>query len=123
MKRRCYAKNDPHYHLYGGRGITVADEWKDFATFFRDMAPTWKPGLTIDRINNDGPYSRENCRWATHAEQQTNNRDNRWITHKGRTKLLHHWALELGVSDSTIRHRLSRGRDIEGVPVIIVEAP
>jgi len=77
MLQRCYNENNPRYEHYGGRGISVCDEWRDdFAAFYRDMGP--KPiGLSIDRIDNDGDYNRDNCRWATASEQNYNTRRSR----------------------------------------------
>ena len=74
MIRRCYDKNSPVYEHYGGRGITVCDEWKDsFLTFYSDIGKRPK-ALTLDRINNDGDYEPSNCRWATQKEQIINRR-------------------------------------------------
>ena len=77
-KGRCYNPNNISYSYYGGRGITVCDEWReDFRNFLRDMGE--KPsGTSIDRINNDGPYAPGNCRWATPAEQNANKRQMLW---------------------------------------------
>lgn len=76
-KRRCFSLSDAKYHDYGGRGITMSDEWKNnFASFLRDMGPA-PDGCSIDRINNDGNYERGNCRWATPKTQANNRRPRR----------------------------------------------
>jgi hypothetical protein len=74
MKQRCQNPNNGRYSYYGGRGIKVCERWQDFIPFMEDMLPTWKPGLSIDRINNDGNYEPFNCRWATRSVQNSNQR-------------------------------------------------
>lgn len=82
MKDRCYNPNATGYKNYGGRGITICDEWRNDFFAFRDWAYAngYAEGLTIDRIDNDKGYCPENCRWATKAEQ---NRNKRTVKNKG----------------------------------------
>lgn len=110
MHSRCGDPNQPSYHRYGGRGITVCEEWQSFETFYRDMGPRPSPKHTLDRIKNHLGYSKENCRWATRAEQAQNTRQNRLITYNGETHCLREWARRIGVHHSTIAYRIRTGR-------------
>lgn len=75
MKQRCYNPNNPKYKRYGGRGIKVCDEWKDIVGFLDWAKQTgWKQGLTIDRIDNDGNYCPENCRWVSASDNSRRKR-------------------------------------------------
>lgn len=108
MKARCLRKSCAAYPRYGGRGITICDEWLRFEGFYKDMG-TRPPGMSLDRVDNDGPYSKENCRWATRLEQQNNTRAVRRLTLNGETKSISQWAKALGVSRNRIRTRLQNG--------------
>jgi len=108
MLARCDNKNNPAYDRYGGRGIRVCDRWRKFENFVVDMG-TADEGLTLDRINNDGPYSPENCRWTTRKAQANNRSSNRYITVDGQSKTITEWARDLGTSDATIRGRIKMG--------------
>jgi hypothetical protein len=115
IKARCYKEDNKSYKNYGGRGIYICDEWlEDPPKFF-----TWAEnsgyiqGLRIDRIDNDGPYSPENCRWTTNAENQRNKRNNHFITYKGKTQCLAAWSRDTGIPVTTIDSRLRRGCSVE----------
>ena len=98
---------------YGGRGITVCDRWREFENFAKDMGSTFSPELQLDRIDNDGPYSPENCRWATRTEQARNKRNNRRIEVNGVTLTLVEWSERLGIDQDNISNRLRRGWKVE----------
>jgi hypothetical protein len=109
IRDRCYKTNNTHYLRYGGRGITVCDRWlESFENFYEDMgtAPTSKH--TIERIDNDAGYFKDNCRWATYKEQANNKNNNRKITFRGITKNLSQWAEELGIDRVTILARIDK---------------
>lgn len=101
MVRRCHDENNPAYHNYGGRGVTVCERWHTFENFFADMGVR-PPGGTLDRTNNDLGYSPENCRWASRKEQARNQRTNRSIEINGVSKLVCEWAEISGVSASLL---------------------
>lgn len=108
MKSRCHNKNGPGYYDYGGRGITVCKEWENFDQFYEwAMKNGYRDDLTIDRIDVNGNYEPDNCRWITNAEQQRNKRDNHYITYNGETNVLRDWSKILGINESTLSHRIN----------------
>lgn len=110
IKQRCYNEKCDAYSKYGGRGITIADEWKNsFETFYKDMGPKPSKKHSIDRRENDEGYNKDNCRWATRKEQQNNVSNNIFYTYKGETKNLLDWCKELELNFSTIYSRIYRG--------------
>lgn len=111
MKDRCYNQNMPEYHNYGGRGITICDEWlNDPSAFFKwSLENGYSDDLTIDRKDNDKGYSPENCRWSTFVEQQNNKSNNTLLTKDGETHTIAEWSRILNISASTISTRLSKG--------------
>ena len=106
MKRRCYNTERKDYPRYGGRGITVCDRWlESFDNFYNDMINDFRVGLTLDRIDYNGSYSPENCRWLSTKEQNNNTRRNRNITLNGETKTLQQWIELYNLKSSTVKQR------------------
>lgn len=107
MINRCRYPSSPGFARYGGRGIKVCDRWLSFENFIADMGE--RPlGKTLDRIDGDGNYEPNNCRWATSAEQRRNTRANTLLTYSGETKTLAEWADKLGIKRHTLRFRYVR---------------
>jgi hypothetical protein len=105
MHRRCTDPKHPRWERYGGRGITVCDRWKSYENFLADMGER-PEGTSIDRIDLDGPYAPENCRWATPKEQARNKSNSRFVEWDGRRQTIAAWAEEQGIGESTLRARL-----------------
>ena len=107
MRKRCYNKNKDNYKHYGGRGITICDEWlNDFMTFYNwAINNGYQDNLTIDRIDNDGNYEPWNCRWATNEEQVYNKSDTVYITIDDKTKTILEWSRISGLSYSVLWQR------------------
>lgn len=112
MKQRCEDPNHKSYADYGGRGITYDPAWSEFRVFFADMGPP-PVGTTMERIDNDGPYCKENCRWATRKDQSRNRRMNHYLEFNGERRIIVEWAEHLGVAPRLLRVRLNRGWSVE----------
>jgi hypothetical protein len=106
MLSRCTNPKTSRFKDYGGRGITVCERWlESFENFLEDMGE--KPeGTTLDRIDSDGNYHKENCRWVSPAQNSLNKRNNRYLTFRGKTQTLKEWADEIGIKRSCLVARL-----------------
>lgn len=115
MIRRCYNESCEKYANYGGRGITVCDQWRNDRQAFFDwaMASGYADDLTIDRIDVNGNYCPENCTWSTQKEQANNRTSNKAIEYNGELHTVAEWAEILGINSTTIYKRLSDGWSIE----------
>jgi hypothetical protein len=111
IKQRCLDENNYCFKNYGGRGITICEEWLDddngLINFYNwALSNGYSEGLTIDRIDNNGNYEPSNCRWATMKQQQNNKRNNHIIDFNGEHKTITEWARELGMNKRTLRTRI-----------------
>lgn len=116
MKRRCLCESDVRYHQYGGRGILLCDKWKESFDNFADwaLANGYKENLTIERIDVNGNYCPENCKWITLKEQANNKRDTIWIDYKGRHIQLRKICDEMNLHYDAIHNRITKmGWDAE----------
>jgi len=109
MNQRCKNSKSLQYKDYGGRGIGICDKWLTFEGFYEDMGDRPK-NKTLDRINVNGDYCKDNCRWATTKEQQNNKRNSRFIFFKGKNKTLSQWHDELGINVKTTARRIFRDK-------------
>lgn len=108
IRNRCANANHADYPRYGGRGIVVCARWGEFSRFFTDMGLRPGPEYSIDRIDNDGEYAPENCRWATAKQQARNKSNNSRITWDGEDKTFAEWAETLGIEYDTLHARIKK---------------
>lgn len=115
MITRCYNPKNKDYKNYGARGIKICPSWlKDKQVFFKwALKNGWNKGLSIDRINNNGPYSPKNCRWTDMKTQNRNRRNNHMITYNGKNQCVAELAEELGIKYSVLYSRIKKSMSIE----------
>lgn len=115
MKQRCYNQNNKDFRKYGERGIKVCDDWKNNFISFYDWSINngYQENLTIDRINNNGDYEPNNCRWTDIKTQSNNRRTNIMLEYRGKRQSLTQWANEYNINPSTFNDRLERGWTME----------
>lgn len=124
MKTRCYSSHSKDYKNYGGRGVKICEEWLDYK-YFREwsLSSGYIEGLTIDRMDNDGNYEPNNCKWLTMAEQQRNKRNNRIITYNGESLTLVEWGEKCHIHPDRIGARLNSGWSVEDSLFTKVKSP
>lgn len=106
MLSRCYNKKVACYPRYGGRGISVCRQWRQFSSFYSDMGPRPSSKHTLERKDNAGNYEPDNCKWATLHEQSVNRRSTVFIEYHGKTLCLKDWAKILGIGHKTLHFRI-----------------
>lgn len=113
MKGRCLNKSDANYNSYGGRGIIICDEWlgeNGFINFYNwAISNGYSEELSIDRIDNNGNYEPNNCRWVSDVIQCNNRRTNRFLTAFGKKQTIAEWSRETGINRATIVYRMNKG--------------
>lgn len=123
MKSRCTNPRVYGYHNYGGRGISVCARWQTFKSFLADMGLK-PPGMTLERLDNDGDYEPGNCIWADRRAQALNRRRTVWVEHAGVRLCVKDWAARLGVSVNSFRNRAAtRGGDYKAAIASYAEQP
>lgn len=113
LKERCTNPNDRAYKNYGGRGITVSEGWMDYEGFHRDMVGTYREGLSLERVNNEIGYNRENCIWASRNVQGNNTRRNHFIEYKGNRLTVSQMARKYNLHPTILQGRLYKGWSME----------
>lgn len=113
MNERCHREGAANYKWYGARGIYVCERWRRSFEAFRDDMGTRPPGHWIEREDNDGPYSPENCSWKRPADQARNTSRNRFVTFQGRTQTVSDWERELNLRSDCLGKRLRSGKTVE----------
>lgn len=117
MKARCYRKTTAPFKKYGGRGITVCDEWRNSFQAFCEwaMAHGYEDGLSLDRIDVNGNYEPSNCRWVSMKEQENNRSNNVKLEYNGESRTIAEWSEILGIRWDVLYHRVQRGWSTERI--------
>ena len=126
MMHRCYLQSTDSYPRYGGRGIQVCERWHSIENFLEDVGERPNNQYSIDRIDPNGNYEPNNCRWATKKQQQRNRRDTRMLTWQGKTQALADWGEELGIEYEALRRRFDKGWSTEralSTPYVSLKKP
>lgn len=115
LRYRCYNPKSSNYYLYGGKGISVCEEWDNSFISFYEWSKNkgYQEHLTIDRIDSNKDYCPENCRWATYKQQLNNTSRNHYLTYEGETLTIAQWAKKINIHRSTLRQRIKRGWSVE----------
>lgn len=113
MRNRCNNINNKDYYLYGSRGIKVCNEWNSFLVFIADMDSSYRIGLSLDRIDTNGNYSKGNCKWSNNIEQANNRRNNLKIEFEGRIVTEAELSRITGVNRTTIQNRRNKDKSVE----------
>lgn len=113
MRKRCDSKNNKSYPSYGGRGITYCDKWKTLEGFLDDMLDSYEEGLTLDRIDVDGMYCKENCRWVDRYAQANNRTLNVFIEYNGEKLTVAQLARRFNLKYDTVRGKIAKGCSVE----------
>lgn len=109
MRNRCFNSENKSFVYYGGRGISVCDEWNEFLNFEKwAIQNGFEENLTLDRVDVNGNYEPENCRWISRKEQMRNTRSNHLLTYNGDTKTMAEWAEITGIPYSTLKQRINK---------------
>lgn len=106
MKSRCNNPNNVRYHRYGGKGISYNPSWETFAGFYKDMYGSYDESLQLDRIDNDGNYTKDNCRWVSAKENSLNRSQTHLFKYNDRELTLSDWARNIGMNISTLEMRI-----------------
>ncbi len=114
IRQRCNNPKNQAYQYYGGRGIKICERWSSLTNFLEDMGHP-EPNMSIDRIDPNGDYCPENCRWATRSQQQSNRRNNHFIEFNGKRQTAMEWANEIGIAHQTVYQRIDLGWDVEKI--------